>query len=141
MEGKTVWVSTKEEASSLDADLKNGWVLDPVLMPTGRPNIVEGLGAIYHLAKFADSAERETYIHRFDAPPAPLQQPVEEEVILGSVSVENTEEAQAPWRQKGYFILHKDHIGQRATVMSLLGPRPKPAPPQEAIPQAGEAEG
>lgn len=52
MEMKTVWVSTKDEASSLDTDLREGWVTDPVLMPTGRPNIVEGLAAIYHLIKY-----------------------------------------------------------------------------------------
>ena len=34
--------------------LVEDWVPDPVLMPTGRPNIVEGIGAIYHLVRGDD---------------------------------------------------------------------------------------
>jgi len=33
----------------ITAMLKEGWIVDPALMPTGRPNIIDGVGAVYHL--------------------------------------------------------------------------------------------
>ena len=43
--------------------LTTGWVPDPVLMPIGRPNVVEGVGAIYHFVKGSTEEIRE-YILR-----------------------------------------------------------------------------
>jgi hypothetical protein len=59
---KAVWVSgfsvyragendTTSKVAEIEKLLIEGWRGDPVLMPTGRPNIVEGRGAIYHLIK------------------------------------------------------------------------------------------
>ena len=43
--------------------ISNGWIPDPVLMPTGRPNICEGLGMTYHLVKGSDE-EITAYVKR-----------------------------------------------------------------------------
>ena len=67
-----------EEQSHLDAVaelLVEGWVPDPVLMPRGRPNVVEGVGAIYHLvlSGLAGGEDVQKYIQasRFAEPEKP----------------------------------------------------------------------
>jgi hypothetical protein len=59
MEFLCLIVNGVPHAWMLEASLRIGWVPDPVLMPSGRPNVVEGVGAIYHLVKGSESEVRE----------------------------------------------------------------------------------
>ena len=74
--------NTTYPTSLVDA-LQSGWVPDPVLMPSGRPNVVEGVGAIYHLVK-GEKAEIAEYVRRAspqavtDAALAELKKPADE---------------------------------------------------------------
>jgi hypothetical protein len=53
--------SLLELAKLFEAD----YIPDPVLMPSGRPNVVEGIGAIYHLVK-GDDDEIAFYVIKAD---------------------------------------------------------------------------
>ncbi len=75
MRRSDILVVGQEQLDIITALLKEGWVPDPVLMPSGRPNVVEGVGAVYHLV-FADLSGGEdvqTYIQlsRFAEPEKP----------------------------------------------------------------------
>lgn len=83
--------------------IKDGWKPDPVWMPTGRPNIAEGM-MIYHLIKYAPEEEK----------PA---QPTDE--IVSVVEVANAEGIQEEYYNKGYRII-PDKIYQKTSVMKLV---------------------
>jgi len=66
MKRKDVLVQCQPDLEAVSALLVEGWVADPVLMPTGRPNVVEGVGAIYHLvlADLEGGADVQLYMQR-----------------------------------------------------------------------------
>jgi hypothetical protein len=163
MELKTVWVN-ELNALQLQAFIDAGYRPDPVLMPTGRPNVVEGVGAIYHLIKLPEDKAKATeeLIDYFRSQPATdwamlaMKQAVvdkieahilelrlaaenplplpEEDVILGTVYVEHGKD-QTELKNQGYFVAHKDHITAKGTIMSQMGKRPKPvSPPGDGAP-------
>ncbi len=75
MKRKDILVETQNHLEAVTALLAEGWVPDPVLMPTGRPNIVEGMGAVYHLvlAELVGGADVQLYMQasRFAEPEKP----------------------------------------------------------------------
>ncbi len=78
MQHSVFFVKDIEALRILADSLTDGYVPDPVLMPTGRPNVIEGIGAIYHLVKAEVEAgiDVQKYIQsaRF-AEPQPLKAP------------------------------------------------------------------
>jgi hypothetical protein len=165
MEIKTVWVSgfrppvqgdhsqVTSNTEDLDRLFKEGWKLDPFLMPTGRPNVVEGRGAIYHLIKLPDDKAKATeeLIEYFKSQPATdwgllvakevmvdkmevhlletkllaeTPMPVPEEVAY-IIEVQNKEEDMKAAYDKGYRVV-PDKIYQKTTVMRLMAKNLKP---------------
>jgi len=53
------FVSDHDSLQNVFALLEEGFVLDPTIHGTGRPIVVEGLGAIYHMIKYEEGEEPE----------------------------------------------------------------------------------
>lgn len=143
-----------ESVTDLQKHLDEGYRPDPVLMPTGRPNVVEGVGAIYHLIKLPEDKAKalEALIEYFRSQPATdwgmlvakeavvdkleahilearlLAEnplPVPEEVAY-IIEVPNREEDMKAAYDKGYRVV-PDKIYQKTTVMRLMAKNLKPA--------------
>lgn len=159
MELRTFWVEDVNTSMGLQQVLNEGWRPDPVLMPTGRPNIIEGKGAEYHLIRLPedrDKAEEELLAYfqsqpssRFSVIEAKHQVLLKAEVqaaeailkeanpLMGvpeeinfTVEVPNSEEAQRPYFERGYRVM-SDKIYQKTSVMKLLVKPKPPAPPSQ----------
>lgn len=116
-------ILVKDHVAELEGFLAAGWVPDPVLMPSGRPNVVEGVGAIYHLVKaeLEDGSDIATYVRR--ASPevnaekalAELKKPVDEFAgVDGTLSLAHGVEPPAGSLWRVYKVYEKSVIWLRA---------------------------
>jgi hypothetical protein len=151
-------VSGPESVQDLKKHLDEGYRPDPVLMPTGRPNVVDGIGAIYHLIKLpTDPHEAEaalveysnsqpsylwTHIEGVKAILHKQEMALKERIILEEhpvpaddevafiIEVANKEEDMKAAYEKGYRVI-PDKVYQKSTVMRLMKANMKPEKPAE----------
>lgn len=157
---KTGVIAGPESSDQFQKLVDGGWRPDPVLMPTGRPNVVEGIGAIYHLIKLPEDREqaRQALLDYYNSQPTREWEHVtgidslihkrEMEIKQAIINADHPLPApaeedvilettfvpkgtdQASFIEKGFFVAHKDHISAGGTWMSRMGNRPKPKEPE-----------
>jgi hypothetical protein len=85
----TFYIQNSLDVKALQLGLEAGWIPDPILMPTGRPNIIDGMGAIYHLVKseVEGGVDVQQYIQksRVAAPESP--KPGEFDGVIATISL------------------------------------------------------
>lgn len=119
MRRQDILVQGQAHLEAVSALLVEGWVPDPVLMSSGRPNIIEGIGAVYHLVlrglEGGEDVQRYMQLSRFAEPEPPGAG--EFAGVVGTLSLPHGQspEPAAEWSvykvyEKVVIWLHRVHV-------------------------------
>lgn len=124
MRRQDILVQGQAHLDAVSVLLVEGWVPDPVLMPSGRPNIIEGVGAVYHLVlrglEGGEDVQRYVQLSRFAEPEPPGAG--EFEGVVGTLSLPH---GMAPPESVAEWSVFKVY---EKTVIWLRRPAAKEAP-------------
>jgi hypothetical protein len=122
------------DLDELLTSINNGFIPDPIFMPTNRPNITNEF-MIYHLIKYSEEELKQMEAEKVKLQPTPAEE------IEFTVNVDHSPERQKPWYDQGYRII-PDKIYQKEVIMKKIKPAtPLPQTSSSTVPPPPQNQG